>query len=357
VLKFAGPRPFDRVVEHTAPRHIGKILGDRYIPFEPVGAGAMGTVYKAHCLHGGDVVAIKIMRGGLDPTVRHRFERELRATKAVRHAGSVRMLDSGTTPDGDPYMVMELLHGRDLRRLVQEDWPLPEARIAELTLQLLDVLVFAHRLGIVHRDLKPENIVVVDQGRGAERLKVCDFGLAKLCEEPGEGARPWQTHGGTTLGTPEYMAPEQSLGEPCDARADVYSVGVLLYQMLTGCVPFTANTPVAAALMHMTEVPEPPRARRADVDARLEAVCVRALAKRAGDRFQSADEMRRALAEIRPHLAKTAAACDAPASLGEVIYPPSDVRPRLPRGRWGIAELIGALRPRPDAKAPRSSSR
>jgi serine/threonine-protein kinase len=304
----------------SSPPLVGRVLADKYVLVERIGEGGMGAVYRAHRLADGAVLAVKVMHPWLGEDLRRRFRREARAARAVEHPGSVRVFDAGTSADGTPYIAMELLEGRDLAQVIRQEWPLPDARLADLLAQILDVLACAHAQGIVHRDLKPENVVVTLDERGEERIKVCDFGLAKILE--GGGAGPpsrWETHGGTILGTPEYMAPEQARGEPVDARTDVYALGVLSYQLLTSRLPFNADSLLTLALLHVIHEPTPPREIVPHVHAGLEAICMRALAKRMEDRFQSAGAMRDALAAVRPQLGSRAP------RPGQK-EPPSDVR-------------------------------
>jgi serine/threonine-protein kinase len=210
---------------------------------------------------------------------------------------------------------MEFLDGRDLFRVLRQDWPLPATRIADIASQALAAIAVAHEMGIVHRDLKPENIMVLrgtdDEGRARDVVKVCDFGIAKFMafgevREAGAGNRdaanivPGErqrlTTQGFVVGTPEYMSPEQGKGELLDARSDIYAMGVILYHLLTGRVPFDAETALGVVLKHVTETPTPPRDINPLADERLEGICLKAMQKRREDRYQSAREMR---AELR----------------------------------------------------------
>jgi serine/threonine protein kinase len=218
----------------------------------------------------------------------------------------MQVIDFGAEPDGLLYIAMEYLDGRSLHRVLHEDGALSAPRIADILMQTLAALAVAHDMGVVHRDLKPENIVVLrgtdDDGRPKDHVKVCDFGIAKITDsrayrgtQERESTAPVTT-AGFLVGTPEYMSPEQSRGDKLDARSDLYSVGVILYEMLTGRVPFQAESAIGVVLRHITEEPPRPSQLVASADPRLEAICLRALRKPRDGRYQSAREMR---AELR----------------------------------------------------------
>ena len=204
-------------------------------------------------------------------------------------------------PDGLVYLAMEFLHGRDLLAVLRDEWPLPDTRIVDLLVQTLAAVSVAHDLGIVHRDLKPENIMVSigheEDGVKPYHVKVCDFGIAKLNDPRGFQSESGKalTSSGTLIGTPEYMSPEQARGDPLDARSDLYSIGIVLYQLLVGRVPFSAENALGVVLKQVTDEPVPPSQVRPGVNPRLEAICLRALKKSRDDRYQSAKEMRRDL--------------------------------------------------------------
>ena len=285
---------------------IGRNVAGKFVVEKFLGGGAMGAVYKAYQKSIEKHVAIKVLHKefGAEASFVSRFEREAKAASLLDHVNLMRVIDYGREPDGVCYIAMELLEGRSLFQVIKEDSPLPPNRIAGLIRQTLAGLAVAHEQGIIHRDLKPENIVVLeksdDDGNRAELVKVCDFGMAKLvtpdAEVEGSGQGPISseklTSHGVVVGTPDYMSPEQGKGERLDVRSDIYAVGVILYQMLTQRLPFSAETPIATLLRHVIDDPLPPSEIDPDVHSGLESICLRALAKRRDDRFQTAREMR-----------------------------------------------------------------
>jgi serine/threonine protein kinase len=282
---------------------IGQTVAGKFAVEAYIGGGAMGDVYRATHIDLGRTIALKVMRSDLeDETFMARFQREAKAASLLDHPNTVRVLDFGTESSGLAYIAMEYLDGRDLFDVIKSEFPISSARIVDLLGQALSAMKAAHRLGIVHRDIKPENIMVVvvpddEGGEPREVVKVCDFGIAKVSESRGPQTEPGRalTGTGTLMGTPEYMSPEQSRGEPLDARSDLYSMGVVLFEMLTGRVPFTSETPIGVVVKQVTDLPPHPAELRPDVDPRLAEICLRSLEKRPDDRFQSASDMRAAI--------------------------------------------------------------
>ena len=301
-------------------RLIGRTIAGKFVVEELLGAGAMGAVYRARQSALEKTVAIKVLHGELahDATFAARFHREAKAASRLNHPNSMQVVDFGAEPDGLLYIAMEYLDGRSLHHVLREEWPLATARIADILMQALAALAVAHDMGVVHRDLKPENVMVLrstdDDGRPKDLVKVCDFGIAKITDSRAySGERESNapvTSAGFLVGTPEYMSPEQGRGERLDARSDLYSVGVVLFEMLTRRVPFEAENAIGVVLRHITEVPVRPSDLAPGVDRRLEAICLRALRKAPSERYSSAREMR---AELRAVALEGAAATAAEA--------------------------------------------
>jgi serine/threonine-protein kinase len=266
----------------------------------------MGRVYRAEQTALGRTVAVKIVHPYLsgDENASARFISEARTASRLNHPNSVSVIDFGKTEGGQLYLVMEYLRGRDLARVVFDDGLLSFHRIIDVLRQVLAALAEAHHIGIIHRDLKPENIVIEPMRSGGDFVKVVDFGLAKMLDKR-DG--PSITSAGIVCGTPDYMAPEQGRGDAIDARADLYAVGVILYQLLTGRLPFEAENPTQVVLMHLTVPPKDPRqvAPERNIPVALAIVTQTALSKDPKDRYQDADAFAAALATARAQLETT----------------------------------------------------
>ncbi len=275
---------------------IGTVIADNFEILELLDEGAMGRVYRARQQSLDKAVAIKVLHGHLanDSKVAKRFHREARAASRLSHPNSLQIIDFGEAADGQLYIAMELLDGDDLLAIIEEDSPLTPRRIGDLLGQMLLALDEAHHAGIIHRDLKPENVVVLEGRGGVEHVKVCDFGIAKITEAEGGSAI---TVSGFVCGTPEYMAPEQARGDTIDGRVDIYSVGCMLYQMLTGVVPFDAESALGIITKHLTEQPVPPSERKPGlhIPGSLERICLRAMSKDPNERYPDAMSMRLAI--------------------------------------------------------------
>ena len=274
---------------------IGTTLPGNYVILELVGVGGMGRVYRAEQKALGRTVAVKIIHPHLlgDESASVRFITEARASSRLNHPNSVAVIDFGKNA-GQSYIVMEFLRGRDLARVIYEEGPLPFKRVVDVLCQVLAALSEAHHLDIIHRDLKPENIVLEPLRSGGDFVKVVDFGLAKMkAEVTGSNV----TSPGIVCGTPDYMAPEQGRGDAIDARSDLYACGVILFQLLTGRLPFEAESPTQVVLMHLSLPPPDPSviAPDRDIPEGLVEVTLKALQKEASKRYQTADEFAAAL--------------------------------------------------------------
>ncbi len=281
---------------------VGRTLPGGYRVTHMVGVGGMGRVYCAEQVALGRTVAVKVVHPHLadDELACARFLNEARTASRLSHPNSVAIFDFGRTELGQPYIVMEYLRGRDLARVAHDEGPLPLRRIADVLKQTLAALEEAHALGIVHRDLKPDNIVLEPLRSGSDFVKVVDFGLAKILEEtpaPSSAGRGALTRPGLVCGTPEYMSPEQGRGDPLDGRADLYSLGIVLFELLTGHMPFAADTATKTLLLQLNEPAPDPRNVAPDraIPAAFAAVTTKALAKARADRYQTARELSDAL--------------------------------------------------------------
>jgi serine/threonine-protein kinase len=274
---------------------LGKIVEGRYRVVELIGSGGVCSVYRAEDRDRKTSVALKLLPNerAAQPELAARFRREAMVGKRIAHPHVAAVSESGSLDDGSLYLTMELLDGRSLAEILQKG-RLPLDRALAIAKQMLSGLEGAHALGFVHRDIKPENVVVVRVGK-EERVKLIDFGIAA-----NDRAAIKLTVAGTAFGTPEYISPEMAMGVPVDARADLYSVAVVLFHMVTGRLPFAAKDLRALLRAHVDSPPPRPSAvaPEAKVPAALEQVILRALAKLPEERYESAAEMREALASV-----------------------------------------------------------
>ncbi|HSE98643.1 MAG TPA: serine/threonine-protein kinase, partial [Blastocatellia bacterium] len=283
--------PFDgHALAHGPERDslIGNVFDNKYRIEERIGQGGMGRVYRATHIHMDHTVALKVLHPELasDQVAMERFRREARAAAQIHHQNAVAVTDFGVTKDNTiAYLVMEFLDGYDLSQKIERQRHLGFDEAFHITRQICAALQAAHSKGIIHRDLKPDNIWLVEGSDGSDLVKVLDFGIAKL-KSTTEMIK--LTQQGAIVGTPHYMSPEQCRGEDLDPRSDVYSLGVILYEMLTGEVPFQARTAVGVVIKHATESPRPPRRVRTDMPQQVEDVVLRALEKKREQRQSSA---------------------------------------------------------------------
>jgi serine/threonine-protein kinase len=282
--------------------YLGNTIADRYRLDRKLGEGGMGVVYLGHHVVLEKAVAVKILAEDLArrPDLVQRFLQEAKAASRIHHENIVDITDFGQTHSGTVFFVMELLEGRDLATLIRKEvgavsWP----RAKPILVQICRALSAAHAKNIIHRDMKPENVYLVGREGSTDFVKVLDFGIAKMTGmEESAGARLTRT--GMIFGTPEYMSPEQAQGTHPDHRVDVYAVGVIMYEMLTGQVPFKADTFMGVLTKHMFEPPVPPSQVRPDlgITPELDAIVLKALAKDRNQRFQSMIELGNVIASV-----------------------------------------------------------
>ncbi|HSV67659.1 MAG TPA: Stk1 family PASTA domain-containing Ser/Thr kinase [Mycobacteriales bacterium] len=287
-----------------------RLLGGRYQIGDTLGYGGMAEVHHGRDVRLGREVAIKVLRADLarDPSFQARFRREAQAAASLNHPSIVSVYDTGEdNADGGnpaanghpPYIVMEYVDGRTLRDVLKAEGRLHPQRAMEIAADICSALDFSHRAGIVHRDIKPGNVMITQAGV----IKVMDFGIARAIADNAATV----TSTAAVIGTAQYLSPEQARGEPVDARSDVYSLGCLLYELLTGGPPFTGDSPVAVAYQHVREDANPPSRTNRDVPPQVDAIVMKALAKNPVNRYQTAGEMRTDLVRAmtgRPVLAE-----------------------------------------------------
>jgi beta-lactam-binding protein with PASTA domain len=256
------------------------VIDGRYRVLRRLGSGGMADVYAAEDRQLGRRVALKVLhrRFAEDEQFVERFRREASSAAGLQHPNIVAIFDRGEW-DGTYYIAMELVEGRTLKEIVRDKGPAPPEAAVDITLQILRAARYAHKHGLIHRDIKPHNVLIDHDGR----VRVTDFGIARAGTSD-------ITETGSVMGTAQYLSPEQAQGRPVDARSDLYSIGIVLYELLTGQVPFDAESPVTVALMQVSEPPVPPHQLNPEIPAHVEAVVLRALEKEPGRRFQTADE-------------------------------------------------------------------
>jgi tRNA A-37 threonylcarbamoyl transferase component Bud32 len=260
-----------------------KILGNRYELLEKIGEGGMSYVYKARCQILDRIVAIKILKEEYsnDHAFVNRFRTEAMAAARLSHPNIVNIYDVGQQDDVY-YIVMEYVEGKTLKELIAEEAPLPVGRAIDIAVMICDGIQHAHEKGIIHRDIKPHNILITTSGM----VKVADFGIAQAI------SKKTITFGGNIVGSVHYISPEQAKGEPLTIATDIYSLGCVLYEMLTGKPPFDAESPVTVALKHIHDDITPPRQINASIPMALEGIIYRAMEKIPEKRFDSAEKMR-----------------------------------------------------------------
>src|SRR5579862_439676 len=291
-------------LHETAMWQIGTVVRGKYRIQARLGEGGMAVVYKAHHELLDELRALKVIKPELarDTEFMTRFKNEAIMARKLNHPNAVRVDDLDIAEDGLPFIAMELVVGDTLKTLVQRAGPLPVSLVLDVTTHVCDALDTAHRLGLVHRDIKPENIVLVAQRDGPPIAKILDFGISRLREETSGAKGLTQT--GMVIGTPEYMSPEQALGkrgDEIDGRSDLYSLGVVMYRMLTGELPFKAETTVEMILQHLRTPPVPPHLAKPElaIPEAVSAVVMKALEKDRDKRFATGAEMAAAFKKAR----------------------------------------------------------
>src|SRR5829696_2985394 len=315
------------------------VLDNRYDVVRPLGSGGMGEVFLARDRVLGRDVALKVLRGMYagDGEIAERFKREARSAASLSHPNIVQVYDRGETEEGSSYIAMEYVPGGTLKERISKDGPLGAAEAATLGAKVAEALGAAHDRGMVHRDIKPQNVLLTDKGDA----KVADFGIARAASS----ATISRT--GSVMGTAGYMSPEQALGKPATPKSDLYSLGVVLYEALTGGLPYTADNPIAVSMKHVTEPLRPPREIDPTIPEGMDALVTKLMAKDPEDRYTSAEELSDDLTRVGRGLR--------PAAVGEAWgthakrttvassnrtneMPP--VRPAPPRRRRGLPWLL-----------------
>ncbi len=284
---------------------VGRVFIDRYHLTARIGEGGMCTVYRGTHVLTRKLWAVKILHAELAAQRRavKRFQKEAQAASRIDHANVIQVTDFGTSEEGYVYLVMEYLEGSTLKRAIQTDGPFSLERTVHIVRQIGDALDAAHAQNVIHRDLKPENIMLLPTDEAErERVKVLDFGIAKVQEDTTDSAP--LTAQNMVMGTPQYMSPEQAKGLELDARSDIYSLGIITYEMLTGKTPFHGGPSKVILSKHANEIPPSPRRLRPDLSAHVERVIMRALEKSPLRRQQSGSEFAREL-ELAVRLAAT----------------------------------------------------
>ena len=293
-------------LQNTNELQPGMIIRNKYQIQERIGIGGMGVVYRARHLTFNEVCAIKIVNDviGGDANFLQRFQTEAVVTRKLRHPNAVRVDDFDYTEDGRPFIVMELVEGKNIGEILQQQGPFRVARAVRIATQAARALGVAHKLGVVHRDIKPGNIILTLDEQGEEIAKVLDFGIAKLREAAGTD-QPGMTMTGMVVGTPLYMSPEQFMGKKAageiDGRTDIYSLGVVLYQMVTAQLPFEGDTPYSLMMQHLQGTVRPPHelVPELHIPESLSRVILKAIDKSREQRFQTAEELIAGLDQVR----------------------------------------------------------
>jgi hypothetical protein len=330
---------------------IGAIVADRYHVLRKLGEGGMGQVYLVEHVKMGRKSALKVMNPAMvkDADAISRFNREAANASRINHPHVADVYDFGETADGIIYLAMEFVDGPPLTKLIQDEGPLPPARAATIIRQAADALAVAHDMGIVHRDLKPDNIMIAKSRDGSDVVKVVDFGIAKAADNVAQKV----TKTGLVVGTPEYMSPEQLAGDKLDGRSDIYSLALVAFNMLTGKLPFPAETVQESMIMRLTESPRKLADMRPDVawSTEVQECLDKALSREVSSRYQSATEFGRALSHALEGMASPARATAVRAASASPAVATES------RGSIPVTRVAGERAPSDAAAAPSVASR
>jgi serine/threonine-protein kinase len=318
---------------------VGQTIDGRYRVEGVLGEGGMGLVYRSKHIVLGKPLAIKVLRPDVsrDEEIITRFRQEAQSASSIGNQHIIDISDFGTLPDGATYFVMEFLDGSDLTKVIENQQPIAPARVIHIAKQLCAALGAAHEIGIVHRDLKPDNIYLIKRGGDPDFVKVLDFGIAKV-----GGSSSKLTRAGQVFGTPHYMSPEQCSGSGVDHRTDIYAIGVILYEMVTGGVPFDADNLMGILTKHLYEEPQPPSALRADVPPELEQVILRCMSKSTEQRYQTMGELLDDLLRIEQGIAPMPMPprMDPTGSFRHSAVPTPPAKSKLPLVLGGVALVL-----------------
>jgi len=327
---------------------VGKTIDGRYYVEKILGEGGMGLVYRGKHTILNKPLAIKVLRPDVsrDEEIISRFKQEAQSASSIGNQHIIDISDFGNLPDGSTYFIMEFLDGSDLTKVIETQSPVAPNRIVHIAKQLCDALGAAHDAGIVHRDLKPDNIYLVRRGGDSDFVKVLDFGIAKV-----GGTSSKLTRAGQVFGTPHYMSPEQCAGTGVDHRTDLYAIGIILYEMVTGRTPFDADNLMGILTKHLYEAPIAPSQIRPDCPPELEAIIIKCIAKKQDERYQNCRELLEDMKRIEagmPALASSSTYSQVPAIPNPSM--PSITQRALPQqqqggaGKWiGLAAILVLL--------------
>jgi hypothetical protein len=336
---------------------LGSIVAERYHILKKLGEGGMGTVYLAEHVKMGRKAALKVMNPGMntDADAIARFNREAANASRLNHPNVCAIYDFGETSDGLIYLAMEFIEGESLTSLIEKNGYLAAPRAANIIHQAADALAVAHDYGIVHRDLKPDNIMIAKDRDGADVVKVVDFGIAKASSSDAQKV----TKTGLVVGTPEYMSPEQLAGDKLDGRSDIYSLGLVAFNCLTGLLPFPSETAQEAMIMRLTDHPKTLAEMKPEVEwpEELQRVMDKVLARDADERYQKSDEFGRDISKAVQHMPAAVAATEGTMVMGAASAPAAAALPKTrmaPKG--GATAKIEAPAPVPVAAAPAKKS-